>query len=98
MSGSVEGKIKRLFDFQRFVSEPSLQSVIDDTRTMSDLTKLSEDDLEYVSAGTEIPSEPGEKYIKFHCTNCGKDFDVRLGDSIAQCDNPRCKRIYYLKG
>ncbi len=100
MSGTIEGKLKRLFDFQRFVSEPSLQSVIEDTRTGSDLKRLSEDDLEYVSAGTELPAGgPGNTTtIKFHCKNCGRDFDVELGAKIAQCDNPRCNMIYYLKG
>lgn len=53
----LERKIKRLFDFQRFIGDPELDKVIEDTESgINNIVKLSDYDLELVAAG--VGQEP----------------------------------------
>ena len=100
MGATVEAKLKRLFDFQRFVQEPKLQKVIDDSMSFSNLRKLSDDDLDMVAAGTEINDNAKDDDLNkmpIHCS-CGWDFEVKLGVKSAECPNPLCKKIHYFNG
>lgn len=55
----LEGALTRLFDYQRFEGNKRLQALIDETEARC-LHKLSDDDLEWVSAAGE-ESDPTEK-------------------------------------
>lgn len=99
MAATVKAKLKRLFDFQRFVQEPGLQSIIDETISGSNVLKLSDDDLGLVAAGTGADSnsqENSENTMPFHCTRCGHDFNVKLGVKSFTC--PKCSKTYYING
>ncbi len=96
MKGTVEGNLRKLFDFQRFVKEPGLQSVIDDSISGSRMMRLSEDDLDMVAAGTELPGE-NKNEITIMC-ECGWKITFEAGVSSVTCRNPKCKKIHYIKG
>ena len=98
MAVTVEAKLKRLFDFQRFVREPGLQDIIDETLSDPGLRRLSDDDLDMVAAGTDTGSgnqDNNENTIPFHCT-CGYDFNITLGVKYCKC--PNCQKIHYFNG
>ena len=46
----MENKLKKLFDFQRFEGNASLQSVIDDVHARYAMKELNMDDMEWVNA------------------------------------------------
>ncbi len=46
----MENKLKKLFDFQKFEGNASLQSVIDDVHARYAMKELSMDDMEWVNA------------------------------------------------
>ena len=46
----MENKLKKLFDFQKFEGNASLQSVIDDVHARYAKKELSMDDMEWVNA------------------------------------------------
>ena len=64
----MEGRLRRLFDYQRFEKNPELQQMIDSTHLRNRSRELSLDDLEMVSAAG-IPESawgknPDKKLIK----------------------------------
>ena len=46
----MEGKLKTLFDFQKFEGNPALQQVIDSVHSRYAVRELSMDEMEWVSA------------------------------------------------
>ena len=46
----MENKLKKLFDFQKFEGDASLQSVIDDVHARCQAKALSLDEMEWVNA------------------------------------------------
>ena len=59
----MERMITNLFDFQRFLQDPKLASIILDTEDRCGRA-LSDDDLEWVSAaGEEAPQPSSEGYV-----------------------------------
>ena len=59
----MENKLKKLFDFQRFEGNASLQSVIDDVHARYAMKELSMDDMEWVNAAGYC-NDPGKKHQK----------------------------------
>ena len=47
-------KLSTLFDYQRFEKNPELQKLIDDVENKYSVTKLSDDELELLSAAGDI--------------------------------------------
>ncbi len=98
--------LKKMFDFQRIEKEPGLQAVIDDTVAESKIYKLSDFDLELVSAGTELDN----RYVNANMTGptvsfccrkpngkgCGRYFDIQLGVTWAKC--PYCEEEFTFNG
>ena len=59
----MENKLKKLFDFQRFEGNASLQSVIDDVHARYARKELSMEDMEWVSAAGDS-NDPEKKRVK----------------------------------
>ena len=59
----MENKLRKLFDFQRFEGNASLQSVIDDVHARYAMKELNMDDMEWVSAAGDS-NDPGKKRRK----------------------------------
>ena len=59
----MENKLKKLFDFQKFEGNASLQSVIDDVHARYAMKELSMDDMEWVNAAG-YSNDPGKKRQK----------------------------------
>ena len=59
----MENKLKKLFDFQKFEGNASLQSVIDDVHARYAMKELSMDDMEWVNAAG-YSNDPGKKRRK----------------------------------
>ena len=58
----MENKLKKLFDFQKFKGNASLQSVIDDVHARYARKELSLEDMEWVSAAGY--NDPEKKRLK----------------------------------
>ena len=56
----MENKLKKLFDFQKFEGNASLQSVIDDVHARYAMKELNMDDMEWVNAAG-YSDDPGKK-------------------------------------
>ena len=56
----MEGRLLRLFDFQRFEGNLKLKSIIDATHMRYNARQLSDTELDYVSAAgiPELPKQP----------------------------------------
>ena len=68
---SLDKKLKKLFDYQRFENEEKLQGVIDNVnKNVSNVRALSDDELIMAAGGTEIsiPDQISESTIN----RCGK--------------------------
>jgi len=59
----MENRLKKLFDFQRFEGNASLQSVIDDVHARYARKELSMEDMEWVSAAG-YSNDPEKKRLK----------------------------------
>ena len=59
----MEGKLKALFDYQKFEGNPALQSVIDSVHSRYAVRELSLDDMEWVSAAGDS-NDPEKKRVK----------------------------------
>lgn len=59
----MENRLKKLFDFQRFEGNASLQSVIDDVHARYARKELSLEDMEWVSAAG-YSNDPEKKRLK----------------------------------
>ena len=59
----MENKLRKLFDFQRFEGNASLQSVIDDVHARYAKRELDMDDMEWVNAAGSIDG-PEQKRLK----------------------------------
>ena len=59
----MENKLKKLFDFQKFDGNASLQSVIDDVHSRYAMRELDMDDMEWVNAAG-CSTDPGKKRRK----------------------------------
>ena len=57
----MEKKLSRLFDFQRFEGNASLQQVIDDVHSRYALKELDLDDMEWVSAAGSIDNPENKR-------------------------------------
>ena len=56
----MEGKLKALFDYQKFEGNPALQQVIDSVHARYSVHELSMDEMEWVSAAG-IPNQMNGK-------------------------------------
>ena len=56
----IENKLKKLFDYQRFEQNESLQAIISETESYYN-RELSDDDLFFVNAAGELPDPAGDK-------------------------------------
>ena len=56
----MENRLKKLFDFQKFEGNASLQGVIDDVHARYAMKELDMDDMEWVSAAG-CGNDPGKK-------------------------------------
>ena len=90
---ATEKKLRFLFGFQRFMQDPELKEVIDDTESNKDnLVKLSDFDLFSVAAGTNSPPENKNEYCC--CPLCQKNTWRRIYPSGEYyCED--CKKTYY---
>ena len=98
--------LRKLFDYQRIEREPELQQVIDTTVAESKIYKLSDFDLEMVSAGTELDNryvnaDINGATVPFCCrkpdgSGCGRYFDIKLGVTWAKC--PHCGKEFTFSG
>ena len=59
----MENKLKKLFDFQKFEGNASLQSMIDDVHARYAMKELNMDDMEWVNAAG-YSDDPGKKRQK----------------------------------
>ena len=59
----MENKLKKLFDFQRFEGNASLQSVIDEVHSRYAVRELDTEDMEWVNAAGSSDS-PEKKRMK----------------------------------
>ena len=59
----MEGKLKALFDYQKFEGNPALQQVIDSVHARYSVRELSLDDMEWVSAAG-VPNQANGKKDK----------------------------------
>lgn len=57
----MEGKLKALFDYQKFEGNPDLQKVIDSVHSRHSARKLSLDELEWVAAAGIPNIKPEDK-------------------------------------
>ena len=57
----MEGKLKALFDYQKFEGNPVLQSVIDSVHARYAVKELSLDDMEWVAAAGNPDQTPDDK-------------------------------------
>ena len=60
----MEGKLKTLFDYQKFEGNPALQSVIDSVHARYAAKELSLDEMEWVAAAGTPDQNPDEKNRK----------------------------------
>ena len=60
----MEGKLKALFDFQKYEGNPALQSVIDSVHSRYAVKELSMDEMEWVAAAGIPEQKPDEKNRK----------------------------------
>ncbi len=60
----MEGKLKTLFDYQKYEENPALQSVIDSVHSRYTARKLSLDELEWVAAAGMPGIKPEDKNRK----------------------------------
>ena len=56
----MENRLKKLFDFQKFEGNASLQSVIDDVHSLYAVRELDMDDMQWVNAAG-CGNDPGKK-------------------------------------
>ena len=57
----MEGKLKTLFDYQKFEGNPALQSVIDSVHARYAVKELSLDEMEWVAAAGNPDQNPDDK-------------------------------------
>ena len=57
----MEGKLKSLFDYQKFEGNPELQSVIDSVHARYAVKELSLDEMEWVAAAGIPETKPEDK-------------------------------------
>ena len=60
----MEGKLKALFDFQKYEGNPALQSVIDSVHSRYAVKELSLDEMEWVAAAGIPKNAPEDKNRK----------------------------------
>lgn len=60
----MEGKLKALFDYQKFEGNPALQSVIDSVHSRYAVKELSLDEMEWVAAAGVPDINPEDKNRK----------------------------------
>lgn len=60
----MEGKLKALFDYQKFEGNPALQSVIDSVHARYAVKELSLDEMEWVAAAGNPDKKPEDKNRK----------------------------------
>ncbi len=92
---AIEKKIKFLFGLQRFVQDPELKQVIDETENSMKVVRLSDFDLEGVSAGVDKERNglsQGQEYCL--CPLCSKMATrYLLPSGMYHCTN--CDKDYY---
>ena len=57
----MEGKLKALFDYQKFEGNPALQSVIDSVHSRYPVRELNMDEMEWVNAAGTPDARPAKK-------------------------------------
>ena len=72
MMDRMSGKIRSLFDYQRFEQDPELQGIIDGVGLL-----LSDDELEFAAAGMENGASTA-KTKELYCNKCKKTTVFRL--------------------
>ncbi len=77
MASGIEGKLRSLFDYQRFEGDEKLQGVIDETLNFASSRVLSDDELEFAAGGKEM-NDHNDTKTEGYCTNCGKMVPVAV--------------------
>ena len=68
MNESVAADLRRLFDYQRFEQDPKLKAVIDAASDGSSRMALSDDELSFAAAGSDMTGAAGER--EAFCPKC----------------------------
>ena len=90
---TIEKKLKFLFGLQRFVQDPGLKEMIDETESSMNVVKLSDFDLVGVSAGVDTDRDSQAKEF-CRCPLCGKMAErLLLPSGMYHCT--KCERDYY---
>ncbi len=92
---AIEKKLKFIFGFQRFVQDPELKEIIEETENNMELFRLSDVDLFSVSAGADTENS----YVFGSCPNCGqncKQYFAPGSPELLTCSN--CSHQYSVPG
>ncbi len=76
MGISVDKKLRKLFDYQRFENDEKLNGVIEDVRNNISRRALSDDELELAAGGKELKDEG--KIPEAYCRICKKWVPVKM--------------------
>ena len=89
---TIDKKLRFLFGFQRFMQDPELKEIIDETENRMNVVRLSDMDLMGVSAGVNNPGD--ENGESCYCVFCQKSaVRLRLPNGMYKCTN--CQKEYY---
>jgi len=102
----MEAILSRLFDFQAFENNHSLQGVIDSVHARFAARELDLEDMEYVAAaGPDMPEAPegqhnlppvGKVIVKVvPCPVCGHLNALRKGTGTVQMTCDKCGKTWY---